>query len=185
MSTENYEAACASTRSVLASLQADHMAVQTPCESWDVAGVINHVVGGTHFFAAGMRGEQPQEGQDWASGDYLAAFDSAVAESVAAFQAEGALEKTISLPFGDMPGSAVMGLATTDTFTHGWDLAKATGQDTNLAPELASALHQQSRQMIQPAFRGEDGQAPFGMQQECDDDSCAADQLAAFLGRTV
>ena len=185
MTTEHYEAACASTRSVLASLQPNQMQAQTPCESWDVAGIINHVVGGTHFFAAGMRGEQPQEGQDWASGDYMAAFDSAVADSLAAFQAEGALEKTVSLPFGDMPGAAVMGLATTDTFTHGWDLAKATGQDTNLAPELASALHQQSRQMIQPGFRGENGQAPFGLQQECDDDSCAADQLAAFLGRTV
>ena len=27
-----------------------------------------------------------------------------------------------------------------DTFQHGWDLAKATGQDTDLDPELAAGL---------------------------------------------
>ncbi len=185
MSTQHFEAAAATTRSVMESVSADQMQNATPCASWDVAGVINHVVDGANFFAAGMKGTQPPESQDWASGDYIAAYDAAVAECVSCFQAEGALEATVAMPFGEMPGAAVMGLAMTDTFTHGWDIAKATGQDTNLAPELASAIHQQSQQMIQPAFRGEDGQAPFGVEQACADGSCAADQLAAFLGRQV
>ncbi len=41
---------------------------------------------------------------------------------------------------------ALMGLSTTVTFTHAWDLARATGQDTNLDPELATTLLAQSRQ---------------------------------------
>ena len=68
----------------------------------------------------------------------------------------------VKMPFGEMPGRAVLGLAMTDNFTHGWDLAQATGQSTDLAPELAAQLLESSRQMIQPAFRGEDGAAPFG-----------------------
>ena len=75
----------------------------------------------------------------------MAAFDDVSAQTVAGFAAPGALEKTYTLPFGEMPGFAFMGLATTDTFVHGWDLAKATGQSTDLAPELAAALLEQSK----------------------------------------
>ena len=67
------------------------------------------------------------------------------------------MERMITLAFGEMPGAAVMGLATTDTFQHGWDLAKATGQSTDLAPELATALLAQSKAAISHAFRGPEG----------------------------
>ncbi len=184
--TAPLQAAFASTRAAMAAVQADQMSAQTPCAEWDVAGVINHVVGGTQFFIAGMKGEQPAEGQDWAAGDYMAAFDQAAAECVACFEEEGALEKTVALPFGEMPGSAVMGIAMTDVFTHGWDIAKATGQSTDLAPELAAGILAQSQQSISPEWRGPEGSpAPFGAEQQCADGSCAADQLAAFLGRQV
>lgn len=83
-----------------------------------------------------------------------------------------------------MPGAAVMGLSATDTFAHAWDLAKATGQSTDLNPELAAALLDQSRQAISANFRGPEG-APFGAEQECPEGACNADRFAAFLGRSV
>jgi len=89
------------------------------------------------------------------------------------------------LPFGDMPGSAFVGIAATDTFTHGWDLAKATGQPTDLAPDLAAGLLGGVRTSIPDSFRGPDGKAPFGAEQVAPAGSSNADQLAAFLGRTV
>lgn len=89
-----------------------------------------------------------------------------------------------TLPFGVMPGVAFVGLATNDTFTHAWDLAKATGQDTNIAPDLAATLLAAAKLSIQPAFRSEDG-AVFGMEQAAPEGASNADQLAAFLGRTV
>ena len=162
------------------------MQMATPCASWDVSGLINHMVNGNQFFAAGMNGQPPSADEvDHCQGDFCGAFDQATSQFVAACQTEGALEKMVAMPFGEMPGAAVMGLAMTDTFTHAWDLAKATGQSTDLAPELASQLLAQSKQMIQPAFRGEDGAAPFAQEQACADGACAADQLAAFLGREV
>ena len=115
----------------------------------------------------------------------LAAFEEAGNGLVAAFGAEGALDRMYTLPFGEMPGHAFMGLAVVDTFQHAWDAAKATGQDTDLAPELASALLEQSRASIQESFRGPDGQAPFGPEQSAPAGASAADQLAAFLGRDV
>ncbi|MGI9601030.1 MAG: TIGR03086 family metal-binding protein [Acidimicrobiales bacterium] len=185
MSTQPYEQAVAATRSVLAGVQADQLDADTPCAAWDVSELINHIVGGQHFFLAGMTGTPPTGGDtDYAAGDYVAAFDEATGAALAAFAEEGALQRTVSLPFGDMPGMAVMGLASTDTFQHGWDLAKATGQSTDLAPELAGSLLQQSKMAIQDSFRGPEG-APFGPEQSCADDACKADQLAAFLGRSI
>ena len=185
MSTQPLELSIAAARQVLAGVTPDQLAQSTPCESWNVGQLIDHMVGGHHFFSAGMSG-QPPAGADaeYSSGDYLAAFDEATAKSLAAFSADGAMEQIVSLPFGDMPGSALMGLASTDTFTHGWDLAKATGQSTDLAPELAAQLLQGSKMAIQDGFRGPEG-APFGAEMQAPAGAPAADQLAAFLGREV
>ncbi|TFH13492.1 MAG: TIGR03086 family protein [Acidimicrobiales bacterium] len=185
MSTAPLEQAVSTTRGVLAAVTPDQLGAPTPCESWDVAALINHIVGAQHFFLSAMTGTSLTDPPDFAAGDYLGAFDEVSRASIEAFGADGAMERTITLAFGDMPGAAVMGLATTDTFQHGWDLAKATGQDTDLAPELATALLAQSKVAISPAFRGPEGAAPFRPEQSAPDGASAADQLAAFLGRTV
>ena len=185
MSTQPLEAAIQSTRAVLAATSRDQLGLPTPCASWDVAGLVNHLIGAQHFFLDAMNGQPSGEAPDFAAGDYLAAFDQATAACLAAFSAEGALTKTVKLPFGEMPAAAVVGLAATDTFTHGWDLAKATGQPTDLAPELAVGLLAASKQAIQPGFRGEDGKAPFGTEQQAPAGATGADKLAAFLGRSV
>ncbi|HYN34745.1 MAG TPA: TIGR03086 family metal-binding protein [Ilumatobacteraceae bacterium] len=182
MSTAPLEQAVAVTRGVLAAVTPDQLGAPTPCESWDVAALINHIVGAQHFFLSALSGTPPTDPPDFAAGDYLAAFDEVSSGCIEAFGADGVMERTITLPFGQMPGAAVMGLATTDTFQHGWDLAKATGQSTDLAPELASALLDQSKTAISHAFRGPEG-APFGQEQSAPDGATAADQLAAFLGR--
>lgn len=184
MSTAAYEQSISVARGILTSVQADQMGTPTPCESWNVGELVNHLVDAQSWFAAGMKGEAPSEGENWAEGDFLSAFDKGAAEALQCFQEEGALGRTIKLPFGEMPGAAVLGMATTDTFQHSWDVAKATGQDTNLAPELAEGLLAASKRSIQDSFRGGEG-APFGLEQECADGACAADQLAAFLGRKV
>lgn len=185
MSTQPLQQAIETTRAVLADVRADQMDAATPCASWKVSDVVNHVVGGQSFFAAALRGEPPAgDPPDFSQGDFLAAFDETSAECLAAFSSDGAMERTVTLPFGEMPGAAWLGLATTDTFTHGWDLAHATGQPTDLAPELAAALLAGSRASIQDSFRGEDGSAPFGAEQQAPPGASNADQLAAFLGRT-
>ena len=184
MSTEPLQQAIAVTREVLTKITPEQLSSPTPCSSWDVAALINHVVGAQHFFAAGVAGTKPAGEEDFAAGDYVQSFDDGAAALVAAFSADGVMERTLTLPFGEMPGAAFAGLATTDTFQHGWDLAKATGQNTDLAPDLATALLAQSKASIQDAFRGPEG-APFGPEQTVADDAPAADRLAAFLGRSV
>ena len=138
MSTHALEQAIAVSRGVLENVKVDQLGDSTPCTGWNVGGLIDHMVGANIFFSAGVAGAPPA-GIDakFSEGDYLAAYDEHSAACVAAFQGDGVMDKMLTLPFGAMPGSAFIGLAMIDTFTHAWDLAKATAQSTDLAPDLA------------------------------------------------
>jgi len=172
-------------RSVLVNVTPDELDLETPCAQWQVSQLIDHLVGGQHWARQAMAGvEMTETGEGASQGDFVATFDQAARDNLDAFAAEGALERMVDPGFGDMPATALMGMSAVDTFTHAWDLARATGQDTDLAPALAAALLEQSRQSIQPSFRSEEG-AVFGLELEAPDGASAADQLAAFLGRTV
>jgi uncharacterized protein (TIGR03086 family) len=78
----------------------------------------------------------------------------------AAFEADGALDRTVRLPFAEFPGAVVRGMAALDQFTHGWDLARAIGYPADLDPDLAAQLLDQARMAITDAFRGPDGEGP-------------------------
>jgi uncharacterized protein (TIGR03086 family) len=186
METDALAAAFASTRAVLANVTPDQYDEKTPCASWDVRALINHIVGGSHRFAATARAGAPPPGgtepADFTVGDPLAAFDDGIAASVAAF-ADPEVAKSVKLPFGEMPLAAFMHIAATDMFTHGWDLANATGQDSDLNPELAAQLLVGARQTMRDSFRGPDPTSPFGLAVEVPGSAPAADQLAGFLGR--
>jgi uncharacterized protein (TIGR03086 family) len=105
--------------------------------------------------------------------------------AVAAFEADGALARTVRLPFGEFPGAVLLDLAATEQFTHGWDLARALGHPADLEPALASVLLSHARLAITDAYRGPDGQALFGPAVAAPEGAGPASQLAAFLGRSV
>ncbi len=186
MSTQPLEQAITAAKAVLAGVKPDQLSAPTPCKSWDVAGLVNHLVGGQYFFATAVKGDKMPEGDapDYASGDFVAAFTEGSSAAVAAFNSDGAMEKILKLPFGDMPGAAFVGIAATDTFTHTWDLAKATGQSTDLLPDLAAGLLEAAKAFIPESFRGPEP-AAFGPIQTAPAGATKADELAAFLGRAV
>ena len=177
----------ASTRGVLANVTPEQLeGTQTPCASWGVKELVDHIVNGTTWFAViAETGMPPGDGDypGFTADSVVEAFDAGSARAVAAFAAEGALERIMHLPFGDLPGAAFVYVACGDTFTHGWDLAKATGQSTDLDPDTATKLLEIVTPMLPDTFRGEEGQAPFGPRQEAPAGATAADEVAAFMGR--
>jgi uncharacterized protein (TIGR03086 family) len=191
VTVDRLERAIASTRGVLERVTTEQLDNDTPCASWKVRDVVNHIVGGTYTFAATAKnGERPADGgtdagRDFAAGDRLASFDRGAGEAVAAFNTPGVLDKTLKLPFGDIPAGVFVNIAASDVFQHGWDLAKATGLSTDLDPALATELLEFVGGAIPDAFRGPDGKAPFGAAVTAPESATPADQLAAFLGRTV
>lgn len=190
MSVELLERAIASTETILAGVSPQQLDKATPCASWKVRDLVNHIVGSTYWFAATVEtGVAPASdtdvgGPDVTAGDIRAAFADGSKRAIAAFSAPGAMDKTVKLPFGEMPGAAFVMMAANDQFQHGWDLAKATGQATQLDPELAGQLLGFVRAAIPDAFRGPDGKAPFGPVVSVPESSSPVDQLAGFLGRT-
>jgi uncharacterized protein (TIGR03086 family) len=186
MATQSLARAFASTRGVLVNIKPSQFEDSTPCKSWNVRALINHVVGAPRFAASAIAtGEGTVAEQDFTAGDLLSHYDETANGALEAFGSAGALEKTVTLPFAEVPGAFLMMMVSTDQFTHGWDLARATGQSTNLDPDLAAQLLAQVQQSLTDDFRGDDGVAPFGPRLEAPAGACPADQLAAFLGRSV
>ena len=180
-----------STKRVLAKVSAEQLDDVTPCASWSVRDLVNHIVGSTNWFAATVEsGIAPTLGNDIGGpditgGDVMAAYTEGASAALAAFRSPGSMEKSLKLPFGEMPGAAFVMMAANDQFQHGWDLAKATGQSRELDPKLAAELLGFARGTIPDAFRGPDRQAPFGPVVEVSETAPASDQLAGFLGRTL
>ena len=187
MSADVLRQAFASTSGVLAGVSAGDLDKPTPCASWNVRDVVNHLVGGTTFFAVTAESgvsPTPSQGADYAGGDFKAAYDTGAERALRAFSADGAMDKVMKLPYADLPGSLFVFIAAIDTFTHGWDLARATGQSTDLNPALAAQLLDAAA-FIPDEMRGSDGQAPFGPKVHVPDAAPAADQLAGFMGREM
>ena len=172
-----------STLAVLAKVRPGDLAAPTPCASWDVRALVNHFTGTAFWWAAMVAGEEAAAEADYAAGDFVAAYEESIAIVVTAFAAEGALDKTVRLPFGEFPGAVLRDLAATEQFIHGWDLARAIGLAADLDPVLADHLLGRATLMITDAYRGPDGQAFFGPATEAPAGAGPADRLAAFLGR--
>jgi uncharacterized protein (TIGR03086 family) len=173
------------TLDILTKVRPKDLNAPTPCASWDVRTLVNHFIGTTRWWAVTIAGDGDVADADYASGDFVAAYEESARIAVAAFGADGALDRTVRLPFGEFPGGVLRDLATMEQFTHGWDLARATGQPTDLDPGLAAGLLSQARLAITGALRGPDGQALFGPAREAPAGVGPAGQLAAFLGRVV
>ena len=174
-----------STLAILAKVSRGQLDAPTPCASWDVRALINHFTGTARWAAANVAGGAAPAEADYAAGDFVAAYEESIQIAMTAFAAEGALGRTVRLPFGEVPGSFLMMMAATDQFTHGWDLARAIGLPTDLDPALADELLGQARLGVADTMRGPDGQAPFGPAVVPPATAGPADRLAAFLGRAV
>ncbi len=178
-----FAAACDEATAVLAKVAPDQWSIQSPCAEWDVRGVANHMTGGALMVAAGVTGSEFEHVEDYVGSDPAASFKAAAEAAVSAFRADpSVLGRPVKMPFGEMPGAAIAGLFANDELTHAWDVAKATGQSTDLNPMLAEGCLASAKAMVtadfrKPGFFDAEVAAPEG--------ASAADRLAAFLGRQV
>ncbi len=133
-----YLSAAQGTRSTLSGVKPEQMNDATPCTEWNVKALMDHIVGGTGFVHSVLAGTEPSAP---ASGDPVAAYDAGVASVVGAASKPGLLEANLTTPFGEMPGGQFLMSGFMDTLVHGWDLAKATGQETALDPKLVEVCY--------------------------------------------
>ncbi|OMC43523.1 TIGR03086 family protein [Mycobacterium sp. IS-2888] len=165
---------------VLANVSPDQLGAPTPCSEWTIGDLIEHVIGGNEH--VGLWAQTPIE-PPARPDDLVAAHRGSAAAAQAVFAGPDGMSMMFKLPFAEIPGQMFIGLRTSDVLTHAWDLATATGQSTDLDPELAGEQLAAVRAFVGPQFRGPG--KPFAEEQPCPPERASADQLAAFLGRKV
>ena len=169
---------------VFTGVTADQHADATPCSAWNVRELMAHIVGGNQLFAASALGTGSPDPNaapeaDILGADPAATYRAAASAVIEAFATPGAYERMVSVPAGEMPGVALYGIAMTEQLLHGWDLAKATGQETALDQDLAAAADAMIRPNIDSAVAG----GFYGPALEVAAEASAADRLIALVGR--
>src|SRR5947209_3983244 len=128
--------------------------------------------------------EWEQHDTDVIDDDWLGVYRAAAGALLAAWQREGALDGTVQLPFGAVPAAWCVNQQIADLAVHGWDIARVTGQSTDLDPDLGQVALAWARQNLQPQFRGEEGSGrAFGPEVPVPESAPLYDRLAAFFGR--
>jgi uncharacterized protein (TIGR03086 family) len=130
---------------VVAAIGGDQWTLPTPCEGWDVRELLNHVVAGSILssilVAGGSREEATTALQaDNLGADPIAAYTSALDAQAEAFGSVTDFERVVPHPTMDLTVGILLGFRVGDLVVHGWDLARATGQDEEIDPRLVQAV---------------------------------------------
>jgi uncharacterized protein (TIGR03086 family) len=156
----------------------------TPCHDWTVRALVRHLVYEEVWAPPLLEGQTIADVGDRFEGDILGA-DPQVAWKEAAAAALAAaspdvLGRTVHLSFGDVPGEGYLGQLTADHVIHAWDLARATGGDERLDPDLVEHVYDVMAPQIEPARAA----GVFGPAVEVPPDADLQSKLLALTGRT-
>jgi uncharacterized protein (TIGR03086 family) len=177
---ERIDKATAHTSKIVNGVSTDQLSQPTPCTEFDVRALLNHMLGGLEMLEAAAAGGEPKmpEGEQFGAKpgqDY----DERRAKLLETVRGEGVLDRTWKMPFGEIPGSMMAGIAFMEHLTHGWDLAKATGQD----PAIPDDLVRECLDVVKPMDQMLRSPGVCGPQVEVPANAPLMDQLIGFMGR--
>jgi len=120
----------------------------TPCADWDVRELVHHLQSELLWVPPMFDGQTIEQVGDRFDGDLMgddaAKWADLIASSTRAAHAAvarpGALGQTVHLSFGDVDGREYLTQLVADLAIHSWDLARATGQDDALDPDVVTLL---------------------------------------------
>ncbi|WP_329285303.1 TIGR03086 family metal-binding protein [Streptomyces sp. NBC_00691] len=156
----------------------------TPCTEFTVRRLAGHLVAVLRRIALAGRGGDvsslPTLVDDLADSAWQEAWDAAVREVEAAWADPAILGRTLTLPFGNIPGAAAAAVWTSEFTVHTWDIATASGQHPDWDPELIAVSYAAMQRGLPAGPR--DG-APFAAAVDVHPDAPAIDRLVAWCGR--
>jgi uncharacterized protein (TIGR03086 family) len=144
----------------------------TPCDQWDVRTLMNHMLQTQRYFAGSARGEDVSLSQTppaLLGDDPVADFEHARDDVLRTFGEPGVIEQT----------GPALGIAFSDQLLHGWDLARATGQDARMPDGLPEA----SYDLIHGRFTEEQRKGVFDPEISVGPDATPQEKLLAYTGR--
>ncbi|GIF68987.1 hypothetical protein Ais01nite_70220 [Asanoa ishikariensis] len=175
---------------VLSDVRADQETLPSPCRSWTVAQLGDHVVHDLRQFsvaAAGGTADWSTAASPAPAADRPALFRSGAADLLDVWRQAGDLSGTVTLPgMGEVPARFPVDLQTAEFAVHAWDLARATAQSTDLDPEVGQLALDWMRGTMLPQFRGSESEGKsFGPEVTISAEAHLYDRLAAFAGRDI
>jgi uncharacterized protein (TIGR03086 family) len=162
-----------------------HRHAPTPCTEFDVATLLEHVVGWLDTFSAGYADPEGRAPRADLTG-FRAPDDPAAAIRAAAARmddalAAGAANRPLVLGEAAMPGEMALSMILWEYQVHGWDLAVATGRPWAPPEEGLEASLAFAPMMLTDDYQGEG--KPFAPRVPVPDDAPALDRLVALSGR--
>ena len=177
--------AMAQTEAIVAVVEPGKLGLPTPCPEYDVRALLSHIVGGLNRVAiVGEGGDalaRPARADEVPDDGWAAAYQAASQRAKEAWSDDAKLDALVEVPWGKIPGRFAVAGYIQEILTHGWDLARATGQPTERDPELAFFALAGAKRILPPETRGDD--IPFAPVVPVPPDAAPYAQLAAWLGR--
>jgi uncharacterized protein (TIGR03086 family) len=124
------------TLAVVRAIREDQLTARTPCAEYDVRGLIDHML---HWGPSLARAGRPTDGTAQTGGSPL---ERQIEEVVAAWSVPAAWQGVTSMggPH-EMPARMIGAMAAGEIVVHGWDLARATGQEVAWDETLLEFLY--------------------------------------------
>lgn len=171
------------TTQVVRRITPDQLPQATPCAGWSVRMLLNHMIGANLAFGAGVPtgavDPQCDPAVDLFADDPTPAYAASWPAVVQAWS-DADPGATTAFPWGPIPNAIARQLLVGESVVHGWDLARATGQEESVPPDLVAATSELAIMLFtDPANRGTDFAPPVPVPA----DTTATARLVAFLGR--
>ena len=193
MSTFDHGPAAAAVTGPLDGITDDQLSGPTPCADTSVAALLDHLMGLCLAFTWAARkstaleagSNRPGPGKAKAENldpDWRSQLPKRLRDLVEAWRDPAAWEGMTEAGGQTMPGPVAAMVALDEVVLHGWDLARATGQEFNCDPASAEAVlgfTERSAQPDQAAMRT----GLFGPVVPVADDAPVFDRALGFAGR--
>ncbi|MER7133251.1 TIGR03086 family metal-binding protein [Streptosporangium saharense] len=169
----------------VAAVEPDRWSDPSPCAEWTARDVVGHIVD-MHAVMLRPLGRSLSPAPSVAE-DPLAAFVAARADVEALLDDPATAGREVDTPGGRMTVERhVDQVVSVDMVLHGWDLARATGQDDTIDPAEVEAMwpglqHLPDEMRIPGAFGP--GVVVFGPEVKVPDDAPLQHRLLGLLGR--
>jgi uncharacterized protein (TIGR03086 family) len=177
--------ACRRTIDVLAKVHDTQMTGPTPCAKIRLDELVAHVGGLSLAFTAAGRKEfgpltdTPPTGGAQLDDDWRTAYPQRLAQLARAWQDPAAWAGMTRAGGVDLPGEVAGLVALTEAVIHGWDVARATGQDYDVDPAVLDAVLPHVTQIAAEA----PVEGLFGPAVPIADDAPVLDRVIALSGR--
>jgi uncharacterized protein (TIGR03086 family) len=178
---------------LLDGVREDHMTAPTPCPEYPVAALLDHLMGLSLAFTWAARKTTAAEGGSDEAGrgrvsaehldpDWRTVLPRRLDELAEAWRDPAAWEGMTEAGGVTMPAETMGVVALDELVLHGWDLARATGQQFRCDPASTAAVLAFTTASAEPdQAAGRDGL--FGPVVDVGEDAPALDRALGFAGR--